>query len=262
MRDIPSTNQSPSPSLAAASPLIIPDEALTDPLLWLKEQNYTLFNCTATPYDRTRLDAFQPQPYLPYLWQRTHDSGRSRLGSLGPLFCGMSDLSCDAITSYLHGRLVLIMGEYRSSPSLIDPADPLPENFEELCQPRLHALGYAFPAAVPIITSQDQQHNSMFIGYTFFQEAWRTPQQIILLYLGLAFLFQEFRLVSLHGIRYADNGLTAKLASKFGFQDIGTIPNYMLRESTGELAAATISTLSRQVFVDLLRGVLQELRAG
>lgn len=233
----------------------ITDDDIADPLAWAKRSNYQLGSLAAVPYDRRRPLAFQPQPFLPYLWQRTGSSGRSRLGSLPALFCGMTDLTSDAICSYLSQRLVLVLGEYRTQ--AIDPDDPLPAaNFEDLCEPQLYSLGYAFPASIPIVTSRDSQTNAMFIGYTFFQEAWRTPQQIVLMYLGLAFLFGEFRLVNIHGVRYADNRLTARLAGKFGFRDVGTIPNYMQREATGELADATISTLDRATFVDKLRDVL------
>lgn len=250
-------------NVSAASIISAPDlaDALDDPLLWLKYQDYSWGGCQARPYRRGQPQEFLPQPYLPYLWQQTRDSGRSRLGGLPALFCGMSDLSVDAITSYLAGRLVLVLGEWRGNSTVIDPADPLPENLESLLQPEFVALGFAFPAGVPIVTSRDADANSMFIGYTFFQPAWRTPQQTVLMYLGLAYFFQEFRLVSMHGIRYADNRLTARLAGKFGWQDLGTVPNYMLREATGELAAATISTLSRESLVEQLRGVIRGLAA-
>lgn len=269
----------------APEPVAAPADPLLDPLLWLKQRSYTWAGLSAVPYDRTRPDLFQPQPYLAHLWQQTRDSGRSSLGSLPALYCSMQDLSCDAICSYLHARLVLVLGEYRAAPlpepvnyqveELItdsDLDDPLAMDEDWIgllpaaAPPsRLHALGYAFPGTVPITTSADGLANSMFIGYTFFQQAWRSPAQLALTYLGLAFFFQEFRLEAIHGVRYADNKLTAKWAAKFGFQDCGTVPSFMRgpgggaagsNESSGRLTAATFSTLSRMDFVARLRVVL------
>jgi RimJ/RimL family protein N-acetyltransferase len=140
-----------------------------------------------------------------------------------------------------------------------DNGDPLPENFEELIQPYFHPLGYFFITGVPC-RSRDGLTNSAFAGYCFFQDAWRTPQQTVLMYLGLSFIFQELRLVNLHGVRYADNKLTARFASRFGFVDCGTVPNYMTDWATGELVAATVSTLARSELESRLRAVLLELR--
>jgi len=239
-------------------PDVITDEAIEDPLSWIAANCYQFQGCAVLPYDRTRPEFFTPQPYLPHLWQKAKDSGRSRLGSLPNLFCGMADLTCDTVCAYLHNQGLLSLGEWRANPAPIDPEDPLPEDFEAAIQPYFHTLGFCFPAVTTY--SFNKTSNSMFVGYTFFQEAWRTPQQSVLGFLGLAYLFQEFRLANVHGVRYAGNRLTAKYASKLGFVDIGTIPNYLLDNATGSLTAATISTLPREVFVNRLRGVLQGLR--
>jgi len=85
----------------------------------------------------------------------------------------------------------------------------------------------------------------MFVGYTFFQEAWRTPQQSVLGFLGLAYLFQEFRLANVTVCATLATGY-GQVCRKLGFVDIGTIPNYLLDNATGSLTAATISTLPRE----------------
>ena len=236
------------------------DEDLADPIGLLAAAGYRWQGLQIIQYDRRRTDIF-PQPYLPMLYERTRRSGRSRLGSLPSLFCGMSDLSCDAICAYWHQVGLIVTGEWRAAPP-IDGGweDVLAEDFEERCRPRFHPLGYTFPAP-SIIYSRDRLRNSAFAGYTFFEEVWGdSPKKTVLMYLGLAYLFQEFRLVNIHGVRYSDNKLTARFASQFGFRDLGTIPNYMLRESTGELADGTVSSLARKDFEDRLRGVLTSLR--
>lgn len=234
------------------------DDDLADPISLVAAGGYQWQGCQVVRYNRFDTITF-PQPFLPTLWRRTGESGRSRMGGLPNLFCGMMDLSMDAICKYLHEQGVIVLGEWRSNPSNIDPADPLPSDFESLCQPIFHPLGYAFTTGQPI-RSRDNLHNATLAGYTFFDDAWRTPQQTVLMYLGLSYLFHEFRLVNIHGIRYADNKLTARFAAKFGFVDCGTIPNFMTRWPDGELASATLTTLARADFEDRLRKVMLELK--
>lgn len=234
------------------------EDDLADPIGLVAAAAYQWQGCQVLKYDRYRPEIF-PQPYLADLYRRTGESGRSPMGGLPNLFCGMADLSMDAICKYLHDQGVYIIGEWRHNPSVIDPNDPLPENFEALTHPYFHPLGYFFVTG-PVIRSRDSLSNALFAGYCFFQEAWRTPQQTVLMYLGLSYLFHEFSLVNIHGIRYADNKLTARFAGKFGFEDLGTIPNYMSKWPTGELTSMTVSTLARDVFEDKLRAVMLELR--
>jgi hypothetical protein len=195
--------------------------------------------CQAIEYDQTRADIF-PQGYLTQLYNICKSSGRAKLGILEPLFCSMLDLSHDAITSYLHTRKLVVLGEWRPDPCQADP-------------PFFTPLGFCFLST----TARGKTTASGFGAYGFSSEAWRTPQQHVLTYLGISYLFQENGLNSLHGIRYADNKLTARWMQKFGFVDVGTIPDYMPRPSTGELTAATVSTLSREKFEEIFSAALE-----
>lgn len=237
---------------------IIDEDAIQSPLTALHDAGYQIGSLGVVAFDPAREDLFPP-PFLYSLYEATRQSGRSHLGSLPSLFCGMSNLTPDAICAYLLQQRVIVMGEWRANPTPVDPEDPLPVDFEELIAPKFHPLGYLFPSSYT--RSSDTLANSMFAGYCFFQEAWRTRQQLVLTYLGLAYLFCEFRLVSLHGIRYHDNKLTARWMEQFGFRDVGTIPNYMSERGGGELVPATISTLPRAEFEEQLRQVFRELMA-
>lgn len=234
----------------------IDDEAIAQPLLALKNATYQIGALAVIPYDPNRPDIF-PQPFLYNVYEKTRLSGRSHLGSLPSLFCGMSNLTPDAICAYLAQQRVAIVGEWRSNPTPIDPLDPLPDDFDEHMAPYFHPLGYVFPTT--FIRSADGLSNACFAGYCFFQEAWRTYQQRILTYLGIAYLFCEFHLVSLHGIRYHDNKLTARWMEQFGFRDIGTIPNFLTERGGGSLVAATFSTLPKAEFEEQLRQVFLAL---
>lgn len=205
----------------------------------LADLSYRWGDCQALAYDPVRTEIF-PGLYLSNLWHDCRNSGRAKFGILEPLFCGMRDLSHDAICAYLHSRKLTILGEWRrrQDPTGIWHVDFIP-------------LGFCFLSTA----CQGSTQNSAFGAYAFFEPAWRTPQQLVLTYLGIAYLFQEYKLVSLHGIRYSDNKLTQRWMEKFGFRDIGTIPNYMTRPS-GELASATISTLGREDFESRLGRVL------
>lgn len=235
------------------------DEDLNDPIGLIAAAGYRWQTCQCLRYDRFRPDIF-PQPYLANLYRRTGESGRSRMGSLPNLFCGMNDLSMDTICAYLHARQVIIVGEWRTPPPARPGEDPLPDNFEELVEPFFHALGYCFLTTEPT-RSRDGSQASAFAGYGFFSDSWGRPQQTVLMYLGLSFLFNEYRLTSIKGIRYADNHLTARFASKFGFVDCGEISEYMTKWGTGELAPARLADLSRTEFERRLRGVLVDLRS-
>jgi hypothetical protein len=235
---------------------------LADPLTLLASACYQWGDCQVIRYDSTRTELFPGPSFLVDLYERCRTAGGGKLGPLGilpALFCSMKDLSCEAIVGYLQRCPVIVLGEWRARPckhpERYSADDPRPTYF--------HSLGFAFVCADPIIAAphlQPSNRNAIFAGYGFFDDAWRTPQQTVCMYLGIAFLLQEFRLAAIHGVRYADNHLTRRFASKFGFRDIGTIPNYLYRQSTGDLAAGTVSTLSRQDFSDLIRRVLISLR--
>jgi RimJ/RimL family protein N-acetyltransferase len=226
---------------------------IDDPIQFFADRDFAWGNVQAIKYDPTN-PAF-PAPYLYHLYERTRLSGRSKLGSLPMLFCGMTNLALDPICSYLSQRPICVVGEWRRHTFLTAP-DP-----DSVDTPYFHELGYCFPAVNVIQTAStfDNPQNSVFAGYTLFGDVWGTPQQTICMYLGLAWLFHTFHLVAIHGTRYTDNHLTARFTHKFGFKDVGTIQHYMLKETGQPLVGAVVSTLTRSDFVDLTRRLLSNV---
>ncbi len=199
------------------------------------------------------------QPFVAHLYERTRTSGRSKLGSLPVLFCGMANLGIDAICSYLTQRPICVVGEWRKWTYTSPPP------VREVGTPYFHDLGFCFPSVNPLVTQASNVYNpqnSCFAGYTMFQEAWGTPQQSICMYLGLAWLFHTFQLIAIHGQRYTDNVLTKRFTHTFGFKDCGTLPYCLLRGIDQPLVSMTASTLLRSDFVDLTRKVLLNVREG
>jgi hypothetical protein len=209
---------------------------------------YRWGDCQAILYDPVREDIFPP-PYLTHLYNLCRQSGRAKLGILEPLFCGMRDLSHNAITAYLHTLKLVVLGEWRE----------VYKDYEDggIFSPMVtvfHPLGFCFLSTE---VARGATTASAFGAYAFFQEAWRTDQQMVLTMCGLAYLFQENGLSSLHGIRYADNKLTARWMQKFGFRDVGTLNHQLFQPSLGELVAGTVSTLAREDFETRLSAALE-----
>lgn len=220
-----------------------------DPIQYFSEHDFRWGDCQAIKYDPA--NPIFEQPYLYHLWDRTRRSGRAKMGALPMLFCGMTNLSCDVISAYLTQRAVCVVGEWRVY-TYLDAPEP-----DDVGKPYFHDLGFCFPAAITVTAStNDNPQNSCMAGYTFFQDAWKTPQQTICMFLGLAWLFHTFTLAAMHGQRYADNHLTARFTRKFGFKDVGTASHMLLREPGGVLLPMTLSTLLRSDFVALTRNVL------
>jgi hypothetical protein len=198
----------------------------------------------AISYDPVREDVFPP-PYLTHLYNLCRSSGRAKLGILEPLFCGMRDLSHDAITAYLHVQKLVVLGEWRKVQvdGYFGPERAI-----------FYPLGFCFLSTEVV---RGATTASAFGAYGFFREAWRTDQQYVLTFLGISYLFTEWHLSHLHGIRYADNKLTARWMQKFGFRDVGTLPAQIYRPSLGELVAGTVSTLARDEFEARLSAALE-----
>lgn len=219
----------------------------------LKSLDYRWGDCQAILYDRFNEDLF-PQPYLSSLYYRCRRSGRAQNGILAPLFCGMTDISHDAIVGYLMARPLIILGEWRSQPTLlrdnlIMETDPQRRSFEP--------LGFCFPVSFqPHPLPYPTAPRSAFAAYAFFQSAWRTPQQQVLSHLGLAYLFAEFSLSAILGQRYSDNVLTARWLRQFGFRDVATVPQLIWNQATGLLEPCVVSILEREEFERTLGGVL------
>ena len=193
------------------------------------------------------------QPFLYSIYEKTRVSGvrhpkplnienRATLGPLPMLFCGMTNLGPDAVCAYLSQRAVCVVGEWRG----------------EAFAP----LGYCFPSS-PVTESPYslvEPSNAVFAGYILFSEVWRKPQQTVLMYLGLAWLFHTFKLAALHGQRYERNHLTAKWTHQFGFKDDGVLPCCMADEPGGPLVPSVFSTLTRGDFEDKLREILLRVK--
>jgi hypothetical protein len=191
-------------------------------LLALKQDGFRIGDCEVMLYDRSRTDVFPPG-YLTKLWQLCKDSGRrSPLGILPSLFCGMTDLSHDAITTYLATRPVIIAGIWIG-----------PEEFKE--------AGIGFPSTLPVIGNKTGPERALFAGYGLFKEVWGRPEAEILGMLGLAYFFVQFDVTAIHGLRYPSNGLTARFTRTFGFRENGLIPRYMMQGD--KLVGAVSSTL-------------------
>lgn len=269
------------------------DPDLADPLALMASACYQWGNCQALRYDPTRTDIFPGPSFLVTLYERCQAAGGGKLGPLGTipaLFCNMRDVSCEAVVAYLQRVPIVVVGEWRKryehnrcvnchapiwevpldSGSTAwshygTPMDGCPAMLDIPETPRFYPLGFTFPTGDVMLASpalQSSNRNAAFCGYGFFGDSWRTPQQTVCMYLGLSFLFKEFRLAAIHGTRFADNHLTARWAGKFGFRDVGHLPTSMYRYTTGDLAAMTVSTLSRQTFSDLLRQILIDVRGS
>lgn len=237
---------------------------LSDPIELCSRASFRWGNCAAILYDPTK-DTFK-QPFLWSLYERTRLSGqrhpkpmdlndRGTLGLLPNLFCGMTNIGPDAILKYLSERAVCVVGEWRAEAINGDPNMLMPAEFRP--------LGFCFPSTQVTVSPQSLTgvpSNSVFAGYTIFSEAWRTPQQRVLMYLGLAWLFHTFKLAALHGSRYETNHLTKRWTHQFGFRDCGALPYCMMGEPGGPLVSGVFSTCLRGEFEALLRGVLERTR--
>lgn len=239
-------------------------EDLSDPIDLLKNADYRWENLQAVRYDPTRTDLFPGPSFLATMWERCRDAGGGRLGPLGilpPLFCGVRDLSCENVIALLRRNPLFVLGEWRERVRYtgIDIHANLPAQ-----DMQFHPLGFCFPTGDPILAApalQSANRNAIFAGYAFFEEAWRTRQQRVLTWIGIAALFGEFRAGSLHGVRFHDNHLTRRWMTQYGFTDLGTIPQYLVRHNTGDLTAGVVSTLPRAHFSGLLSEVFRQCAA-
>jgi len=205
-----------------------------------RADEWRLGNCQVIPYDRRKVDVFG-RGYLQYLYKQCLDSRPSDpFGVLRESFCGMTDLSADTICAYLHSRPVLLLLCIHTSPTEFTP------------------VGFAYPTMLcgaPMNVADGER--SMFAGFVYFRSAWGTPELEVLGMLGLAYLFSQFRLLAVHGQRYAGHRLAARYMAKFGARDVGTIPHYMMQD--GKLVSCTVSTLLRTDFEQYCRKSLLSL---
>jgi len=253
--------------------LLQPDATLDDPVGLCARGEFRWGPLQAILYDPHRADIF-PQPFIYTLYERSRLSGqrhpkpldldnRATLGSLIPLFCGMTNLGPDAVCKYLAERAVCVVGEWRKESAIEYVGEESRLEATVVDKDVFWPLGYCFPSTPVTISPLSLTgipSNSVFAGYTIFSEIWRKPQQTVLMYLGLAWLFHTFKLVALHGSRYVTNHLTARWTQQFGFRDCGTLPCCMNGEPGGELVPGVFSTLLRKDFEEKLREVLARAR--
>jgi len=241
-----------------------PDD-LADPITLLKDADYRWQDLQAIRYDPSRTDLFPGPSFLTTLWERCKGAGDGRLGPLGilpPLFCGVRDLSCENIISLLRRNPLFVLGEWRAVVLKTRSVGISMASLEYL-PPVFHPLGFCFPTGDPILAAPDLQaanRNAIFAGYAFFDEAWRTRQQRVLTWLGIAALFGEFRAGAIHGVRFHDNHLTARWMRQYGFMDLGTVPQYLARHDSGDLTAGVVSTLARARFSGLLTEIMTQVQ--
>lgn len=247
---------------------------LSDPIGLCAAAEFKWGNLQAILYDPSK--DIWTQPFLWSLYERTRLSGqrhpkpldlndRSSLGLLPNLFCGMTNVGPDAILKYLSERAVCVVGEWRTQKRIEEETnrDGYHYEWEVESEDTFHPLGYCFPSSAPTVSPRTLTgipSNSVFAGYTIFSEAWRTPQQRVLMYLGLAWLFHTFKLSSLHGSRYETNHLTKRWTHQFGFRDCGVLPDCMMGEPGGKLVPGVFSTCPRIDFEFILRNVLERVR--
>jgi hypothetical protein len=191
----------------------------------LKSENYRIgdfqairYTCGQPPFQEGFLSAL-------YFALGAGRRTEFRRENLQMLFCGMTNLSHDAIVAYLSQQKLIVLGKWEG------------ETFR--------TAGVCWPNIIVGV-----KEKSAFGAYGFLRWTWGTEDQDILSWIGIAALFCEFDLIQMFGQRYANNHLTARFMSKFGFRDLATIPRLMLRGD--KLESAVVSTLSREDFEDLL----------
>lgn len=169
-----------------------------------------------------------PHDFLSRSWIRLRDDRILR-----PLFCGLTNLSHDAIVAYLASKPLLIGGEWTGDSRQFRP---LALGFI------VTWIGVAPPQPGP---------RSAFAAYALFREAWGTEKGVWLGMLGLARMMRTWNLSAIYGQRYLHNRLTSRFMARYGFEDIGVVPEFLLEARAGQLRLTdcAISRLRRQDLV-------------
>ena len=208
-----------------------------DVLAALREDGYQLGNCAAILYDRTRTELF-PDGYLGDLYRLCVDSRRrSGDGIVSTIFGGNPMSHFDAIVPFLAVRPLIILGIWEDQ--VFVPA------------------GLCF---IQLYCGTEPGQRSVFAGYGFFRHIWGTPEIKVLAMLGLALLFEQFKLVAVHGTRYESNTLTARFMAQFGFEQTGNLPRYQLKD--GVLVSGIVTSLLREDFEEYVKRFLLEQLHG
>ena len=196
----------------------------------IREADYRIGNCAARRYDRNSGE--WPENYLAHLYDLCLKSGRRDPRSfIYSVFGGNPPSHFDSIVPFFASVRPIILGVYDG------------EKFQE--------AGITFPI---IFCGSAQAEAAAFCGFGFFAWSLGSPELDTLSILGLAMLFQELKLVAIHGTRFIENTLAARFTERFGFRDIGTLPHYHLKD--GKLVPTVISTLSREDFEKIAERVV------
>lgn len=178
-------------------------------------------------YDRKDTAVFGTN-FLHYLYEQTALSGSHVLQSA---FCGMRDLTSDAICAYLHTR----------SPLLLMCMDDENESMP------FHILGYSYPTVHFGVKGETER--SMLLGYCYLRQAWGTPEATVAGMLAAAYMFLTYDLVAIHGQSYTWNQLTHRFAAQYGAHETGLLPRTLPKSgSDGSLSDCTWSTVLREDF--------------
>jgi len=201
----------------------------------LNADDYTLGNLQCIPYnppDAAYASIF-PDNYLSALYSRMKSAG-----ILSRTFCGMTYLTHDAILSYLATRPVFAAIQWAPDRRSFD------------------TLGFGFIVTWNGVPPPAPGPRSAFAAYAMFPEAWGTPEAEMLGMLGLARMFYVYKLQDVFGQRYARNALTARFMARYGFRDIGTVPDFLLDKRDGALVMSdgVISRLTQPDFVRYVEG--------
>lgn len=247
-----------------------PDTAdAVDVLGALNADHYTLTGCSILPYDCRDSSTFGrhllPQLYDLCLASRpNHPSG-----ILPETFCGMLNLSADAICSYLATRPLLLLTAQH-----IPNREDVSDRYRLLDGPFI--AGFSFITAfigtpvagapnLPPSGPQPIGPRSAVGACCFFRPYWGAQSAKTLLMLTLAYWFNTYHLSSIHAQRYTRNHLIASFLAPFGFKDTGTVPEFLADRDGSEpsspiaLSSCTVSTLTRSDLVSYIERQLPAL---
>ena len=213
-----------------------------DVLQALAEDGYRFGNCSVIPYQPGRVDLFGS-----HLVPRLYDlCAESKI--LKALFCGMLVLTEDALCSYLATRPIILMcvDNVESTGSFAN--DRLPNGTA--------IAGFAFMTAFagPPVMERPQVigPRSGLAGYGFFRRWWGSNEIKVCIMLVLAYLFNRYRLVTLHGQTYSDNPLSLRFMEQFGFKRTGLLEKFLARRKADggiELVDCVLTSLRREDLV-------------
>jgi len=202
-----------------------------------KDDNYRVGDAQVIDFKMNR--GLFPENYLGTVYERFKGDMYSKrpstsLSILESLFCGMPNLSYEAIVSYLNSMPLGIMGIWEGD--------------------RFHDLGILFPTTVSV--GIPGSGRMCMAGYGFFPQFWGKEEIVGLAMLGITFLFCELGVEVIHGMRYRQNDFTRRFMEPFGFKDVGVHPRWMLRR--GKLVDGVSSYLLRSDFEEYVSQQLLE----